>query len=426
MRSGVSARKALLAGCLLMVIAGTAGVAVALTRDTAPRKPPFSLPHFDVGQAARLLTPPAAVPPRASAATPNRTRHYEYVFPEGEIDVFDIDHAHRLVEQLALPQAHAVRGIAVSPRDHMLYIAMGGDGGSTGTGSLLKFNLITDRIMWKENFPTGVDNPALTADGRTLFLPTGERSSGDVWYVVNTADGRVTGEIHALGNGPHNTLVGPSGRYVYLGPHDGNYLAVADIETLQLVRRVGPLRGGVRPFTIDEGRGLAYTTATSYLGFQVGSLRTGKVLYTQEFPGFNWDASTFPLSAPSHGIVLSPDGHRLWVIDTPNSYVHEFDVSETPTHAPRLLANIALRTPMTGDENPCGEDCERDGWLQRSIDGRYVYVGDSGDVIDTRTRKVVAFLKPLRNSRYMLELDWRRGRAIATSTRGGMAMPSSR
>ena len=268
MRPGVSARKALLAVCLLVAIAGTAGVAVALTRGTAARTPPFSLPHLDVGQAARLLTPAAAAPPRASAATPNGTRHYEYVFPEGEIDVFDIDQSHRLVERLALPQAHAVRGVTISPPDHMLYISMGGDGGSTGTGSLMKFNLLTDRIVWKEDFPAGVDNPALTADGRTLFLPTGERSSGDVWYVVNTADGRVRGEIHALGDGPHNTIVGPSGRYVYLGPRNGNYLAVADAQTLKLVRRVGPLRGGVRPFTIDEQRGLSYTTATGFLGFR--------------------------------------------------------------------------------------------------------------------------------------------------------------
>src|SRR2546429_5293517 len=33
--------------------------------------------------------------------------------------------------------------------------------------------------------------------------------------------------------------------------------------------------------------------------------------------------------------------------------------------------------------SPCAYDCLGDGWLHHSLDGRYVFVGDSGDVIDT-------------------------------------------
>jgi len=75
---------------------------------------------------------------------------------------------------------------------------------------------------------------------------------------------------------------------------------------------------------------------------------------------------------------------------------------------------------MTGTEEPCTNDCERDGWLQHSRDGRYVYVGDSGDVIDTRTGKIVAFLPALRETRKMLEIDWRAGKPVATTTRSGV------
>ena len=107
----------------------------------------------------------------------------------------------------------------------------------------------------------------------------------------------------------------------------------------------------------------------------------------------------------------------------PNSYVHIFDVAKVPAEPPRPLADIRLTQPMTGQESPCGEDCDRDGWLQHSLDGRFVYVGDSGDVIETRRRKVVAFLPALYNSRYMLEIDWRRGLPVATSTRSGIGYP---
>jgi hypothetical protein len=60
----------------------------------------------------------------------------------------------------------------------------------------------------------------------------------------------------------------------------------------------------------------------------------------------------------------------------------------------------------------------REGWLQRSLDGRFVYVGD---VIDTSTRQSVANLQPLYDSRVFLEVDWSNGVPVATSTRSGWA-----
>src|SRR5207244_129893 len=112
------------------------------------------------------------------------------------------------------------------------------------------------------------------------------------------------------------------------------------------------------------------------------------------------------------------NGRRLFVIDVPSSYVHAYAVGDG---APRHLADIRLDHSLKGREHPCGGDCGRAGWLQSSLDGRYVYVGDDGDVIDARTLKVVAFLPALRNSRYELELDWRGPRPVQTSTRSGMA-----
>jgi hypothetical protein len=42
-------------------------------------------------------------------------------------------------------------------------------------------------------------------------------------------------------------------------------------------------------------------------------------------------------------------------------------------------------------------------------------------VIDMRAHRVTAFLPALRNSRYQLELDWRAGVPVRTSTRSGIA-----
>jgi hypothetical protein len=107
-------------------------------------------------------------------------------------------------------------------------------------------------------------------------------------------------------------------------------------------------------------------------------------------------------------------------MDSPNSYVHVFDVSGVPASAPRQVADIKLVGSMAGNESPCAYDCLRDGWLQHSRDGRFVYVGDSGDVIDTVTRKTAITLPTLHNTRKMLEIDWQNGVPISTTSRSGL------
>ena len=76
---------------------------------------------------------------------------------------------------------------------------------------------------------------------------------------------------------------------------------------------------------------------------------------------------------------------------------------------------------MAGKEQPCGGDCGKAGWLQHGLDGRYLWVGDDGDVISTTTNRIVGFAPALADSRYLLEIDWRGDRTVATSTRSGFA-----
>ncbi|HET7137540.1 MAG TPA: hypothetical protein VFI04_04240 [Gaiellaceae bacterium] len=350
-----------------------------------------------------------------------QTRHLEYVVTDGSVSVFDIDHAHRLVQTIPLPEARGVRGVGASLRYQRLYVSFGGDGGggSGSTGSLAAVDLRSGRVVWTRSYGTGIDSFAVTPDGRTIYLPTGELSTGTDWLVIAADTGALRGKVSG-GRGPHNTVVGLDGRLVWLGGRTDSYLVAVSTSSGRVVRRVGPLLEGVRPFTINGRQTLAYTTATGLLGFQLSDARTGRVLYTVRVPGYRYDPSTYRPSAPSHGISLAPDERRLYVIDGPNSAVHVFDVSRGGARRPRLVASIRLRHPLTGNESPCAYDCARDGWLQTSRDGRYLYVGDSGDVIDTRTRRVVAFLAPLRETRKMLEIDWRGTRVVGTTTRTGL------
>jgi hypothetical protein len=184
---------------------------------------PFMPAAVRMLQPARVLSPRDLQPARATVARSGVGR-YEYVFVSGGFVVYDVDHGFSVAERVRVSEAGAYRGVVVSPRTGEMYLSVGGNGGSSGHGALIAFDLRHDQILWERRFPTGTDNPAITSDGRTIFLPTGERSRDDVWWVVDAASGRVKGEIHA-GLGPHNTIV--MGRRVYLGPRNGRFLVVA-------------------------------------------------------------------------------------------------------------------------------------------------------------------------------------------------------
>jgi DNA-binding beta-propeller fold protein YncE len=346
--------------------------------------------------------------PARLTAHSTKTRHFEYVIAGGAVHVYSIDHANRLVQTVSLPQiGDSIHGVVASPRTGRLYIACGQQ--KPPGGSLLAYDLRRGRTLWHRTYSFGIDSMAISPNGRWIYMPAGEGSSDGRWRIIAARNGRPTSRSIEGPAGAHNTIMGPDGRYLYLGGVDYPYLEVASTRTDKVVRILGPLNGpGVRPFTINGSQTLAFTTARSFLGFQVASITTGKVLYTVPVAGFSFDPATFGRT-PDHGIALSPDEHQLYLIDTPNGYVHVFDVHGLPASPPRLVANIRLAHPPPND-----------GWLQTSRNGRYLYVGRSGDVIDTRARRVVDHLSPLQDTADFLEIDWRRGRPVATTNRYGV------
>jgi DNA-binding beta-propeller fold protein YncE len=335
------------------------------------------------------------------------TAHFEYVVADCEIDVYDVDRGNRFVQRIRLPQIVHPRGVVASPVTGMLYVAYGGVGGDSGNGSMLAYDLRGARVAWQRDYDVGTGSIAITSNGRTIYMPVGEGSHSGRWEIIDAATGAESGSIDA-GAGAHNTIISLDGRYLYLAGVDYPYLAVASTATNRVIREIGPLKSGGRPFTINGAQKIAYTTSRGLLGFQISSIRTGKVLFTVRVPGFSYDPHTFRRS-PCHGISLAPNERQLYLIDTPNGYVHVFDVSRIPALAPRHLADIKLDHPPP-----------HDGWLQHSRDGRYVYVGRAGDVIDTRTFKVVGFLPPLQNTADSLEIDWQEGRPVSTTSRYGL------
>jgi YVTN family beta-propeller protein len=355
-----------------------------------------------------LVLSPFVIP---SPARVGRTHRYEYVFPDNSIYVYDIDNRGALVKHVSVPTSTGVRGAVASAATGMLYISYGSN--RIG-GSLLKYNLMTDEVVWARHYPFGVDSMSISPDGSTIYMPTGEASTGGIWKVIDADSGDVTTSIDSRGIGPHNTVVSPDGSRVYLGPRYSNYLVVASTTTNHVIRKIGPVGGarGIRPFTINGAENLAFITVSGFLGFQVGDINTGRILYTVPVRGFPTHGGA--PSSPSHGISLSPDEKEVYLIDSISHYVHVFDVTGLPESAPRQVADIRLRGPLYHNEFPCAYNCVKYGWLHHSRDGRYVFVGDSGDVIDTRLRKTAMTLPAMANSRTQIEINFEDGAPLPT------------
>src|SRR4029077_9440166 len=199
---------------------------------------------------------------------------------------------------------------------------------------------------------------------RWIYMPAGERTTDGAWRLIAASNGKFSSRSIAGPTGAHNTIMGRGGQYLYLGGVDYPYLEVASTATNKVVKKIGPLHGpGVRPFTINGSHALPCTVARSFLGFQVSSIKSGRVLFSVSPPGFTFDLKSFG-HTPDHGISRWPDERELYLIDTPNGYVHVFDVSRLPAHAPRDVADIKLSHAPPSD-----------GWLQHSRNGRFVYVG---------------------------------------------------
>jgi DNA-binding beta-propeller fold protein YncE len=313
----------------------------------------------------------------AAAPSAPSEHHYLYVSEPGirnyveyggvGVLVYDIDAGYKFVRRFATQQVPAgqepenVKGIAASAATGRLYV--------TTIKRLMAFDLATDKKIWDREMPGGADRLAISPDGRTLYVPTLE---GPQWTVVDA----MTSEIKAgvtTNSGSHNTIWGSDGKRVYLAGLKSPSLAVADPSTNTVVQAVGPFASVIRPFTINGAQTKVYVNVNDLLGFEVGDLKTGKVLQHVEVPGFQ-KGDVKRHGCPSHGIALSPDEKELWLADGHNSAIHVFDMTAA---SPKLIATIKVR--------------DQPGWITWSLDGKHVWPS-TGEIIDAKTKKIVATL----------------------------------
>ena len=299
--------------------------------------------------------------------------------------VFDIENGHRFVKRIKTGglgetgQPLNVKGICASASLKRVYVST--------TRTLTCLDLVTEKILWEKPYVGGCDRMSISPDGKIIYLPSFEAAH---WHVVDAVTGDVIAKI-VPNSGAHNTVYGLDGAHVYLAGLRSPLLTVADTKTHSASRTIGPFSASIRPFTVNGRQTLCFVNVNELLGFEVGDLASGKMLHRVEVQGYE-KGPTKRHGCPSHGIGLTPDEKEIWLTDAANSRLHIFDAKEMP---PKQIASIAVR--------------DQPGWITFSIDGRFAYPS-TGDVIETRTRKIVGGLKDENGtdvqSEKLLEIDF--------------------
>jgi DNA-binding beta-propeller fold protein YncE len=284
------------------------------------------------------------------------------------IVVYDVTDGHRFVKRIPTGGLKAdgtpsnVKGVAVSLATNSIYV--------TTLEALQRIDLATEKIVWEKKYDGGCDRLAISPDGKLIYLPSLEK---EYWHVVDAESGEVIKQI-VTNSGAHNTLYGPDGTKVYLAGLRTPTLGVVDAHNYTVIKQVGPFQAAIRPFTINGAQTLCYVNVNGLLGFEIGDLKTGNKLHHVEVEGFKTGAVKRH-GCPSHGIGLTPDEKEVWLCDGFNQRLHIFDNTVMP---PKQKESIEVR--------------DQPGWITFSMDGKYAYPS-TGEVIDVKTRKIVALLK---------------------------------
>ncbi len=313
--------------------------------------------------------------------------------------VFDMDRGHRFLRRIPTLDAapgqppEAVKGICASARTHRIYL-------STPL-RLLCVDMDTESILWNRTYDGGCDRMAISPDGSIIYLPTLE---GPSWHVLDAHTGDVIRTVRT-DSGSHNTIYGLNGEHAYLAGLKSPLLSVTDASAHNVVKTIGPFSNVIRPFTINRKQTTCYVNVNDRLGFEIGDLKTGKVLCRVDVP----KAVKGPVKrhgCPSHGIGLTPDETQLWLSDGANSRVHVFDATKMP---PAWIASMPVR--------------DQPGWITFSLDGRYAYPS-TGEVFDVKTRKIVGTLTDEMGRRVqsekMVEIDFNNDLPVRTGDQFGL------
>jgi DNA-binding beta-propeller fold protein YncE len=313
--------------------------------------------------------------------------------------VFDIDDDYRFVKRIPIGGLDEkgrpinVKGVCASAETGRIYIST--------LRTMMCLDLVTETLLWERSYDGGCDRMAISPDGKTIYLPSLEKNH---WHVVNAENGDIIKRLD-FQSGAHNTIYGLNGKEAYMAGLHSYWLRVADTATHTVSKEIGPFSEPIRPFTINRAQTLTFVNVNNLLGFEIGDLKTGKMLHRVEVQDFNI-GPVKRHGCPSHGVGMTPDESEIWVCDGFNRRLHIFDATVMP---PKQITNVFLR--------------DEPGWVTFRLDGKHAWAS-TGDIIDVATREIVGALEDeygrLIMNEKIVEIHFKDGKPIKTGDQFGL------
>ena len=233
-------------------------------------------------------------------------------------------------------------------------------------------------VRSQESFPTGL---AFSPDGTKMFV-VGLRSGNVTAYTLsvpfNVTSANFTGNsfpVNDEDNIPNDLVFSPDGTKMFVAGNDNNNIHEYNLSTAFDVTTASFTLGS--SFSVNDEEtsptGLAFSPDGTKM-FVTGETSASVNEYTLSVP-FNVTSASFttgdsfPVNAQNgfpSGLVLSPDGTKMFVIDESSDNVYEYDLT--------VPFNVTSASFTTGDSFPVsGQDVFPSG-LVLSPDGTKMFV----------------------------------------------------
>lgn len=211
-----------------------------------------------------------------------------------------------------------------------------------------------------------------TPDGKWIYVPCADSS----YHVVDGLQKRVAKTIRTGGR-PHNTVVSPDGKRMYLSPMGYPHaVTVVDVENDHKIIGEIPFGDVTRPPAISRDERFFYQNIDNMLGFQVADIAQARVVKTIEhFIPTERRGET----SRSHGLGVRPDQQEIWSCNVEHHVVHVHELSSGNFQE---TATIQLPGSVY--------------WLSFSPDSKYCFVSVRSNrqvaVIDCVSKNIVTML----------------------------------
>jgi len=174
---------------------------------------------------------------------------------------------------------------------------------------------------------------AMSRDGAVCYVAV-HRGGGDRLVAVELPGGRVRGQV-PIGERAFGVYLSPDGLTLYVPEHDAFTLSLIEAASLTKRRTISLRPLGEGAFDKPHYLAISPDGAALYLPFQ------GRALVVIDTSTFAVTTHPLTINAHQHGIVISPDGRRLYLANN-NVFGGEGSLSEIDTTTFQELRRVPL------------------------------------------------------------------------------------